>query len=143
MIDLYAIMAANGAKLKECKGCTEQQTRELEDKYEIKLPPIFKEYLKKFGINDGGLSHGSEATIFSLMKIRENAEKILNVGGAKYKLRNTDFVFFMHRGYAFLFLDTSLGDDSPIYMYHDAMKGEPVKISENFIDHLKDQKITV
>ena len=123
------------------RGCNQEQITEIENKFQITLPQIYKDYLAAIGQKSGDFLRGSDFWYPELLTLREDAEILLQEDNSPFKLPDKAFVFGMHQGYQFFYFDTLAGDDPPVYHY---MEGEAVKkvndhYSEFLIDMLSDE----
>lgn len=105
------------------RGCSIEQIQEIETKFKLTLPPIYKNYLSVMGQKSGDFLRGSDFWYPELLTLREGAEILLREDNSPLKLPDSVFVFGMHQGYQFFYFDTTVGDDPPVFHY---MEGEGV-----------------
>lgn len=103
------------------RGCSAEQIQEIETKFQVTLPPIYKNYLAVMGQKSGDFLRGSDFWYPELLTLKEAAETLLREDHSSLKLPSTTFIFGMHQGYQFFYFDTVVGDDPPVFHY---MEGE-------------------
>ena len=95
---LSAILAGRNAK-----GCSEAEVSALEREYNVSLPTDYREFLLRAGRGANGLWRGSDYTFDTLPEMQQAAVELLREAGLI--LPQDSFVFFMHQGYQFFFLN--------------------------------------
>lgn len=116
------IMWAGLATRWQIRGCWEWEIRDLEDHYEIKLPSLYRSFLKRMGRGAGKFGQGIDMFYRRLFSNRKALEDVLELDGHPFTLTPTEFVFYSGQGYLFHYFETSpLVDDPPVYRY---MEGE-------------------
>lgn len=104
-------------RLGKAAGCTEEEIALLERKYQLQLPAAYKEYLRLFGKNTGGLLEGFYTTIGEVKQ---------NIATIEFDLVNTDhshqfkigpdmFFFGQWQGTVFYFICDG-NENPPVYM---------------------------
>jgi hypothetical protein len=86
------------------KGCTETEVSDLERRYNLMLPTDYREFLLLAGRGADNIWRGSDYTLDELPEIQEAAIELLSDKGLK--LPDGSFVFHMHQGYQFLFVNS-------------------------------------
>ncbi|HRU98547.1 MAG TPA: SMI1/KNR4 family protein [Ruminococcus sp.] len=98
---------------------------------DIKLPSAYVEFMRYAG--SGNFWIGSDCSFDDVPKLREWADELLEENSFPCKLKEDDFVFWMHQGYMFYFFNLSEGDDPPVYYYSEAAEiSSFVKCSDSF-----------
>ncbi len=98
---------------------------------DIKLPSAYVDFMRYAG--DGSYWIGSDCSFDDVPKLREWADELLEENSFPCKLKEDDFVFWMHQGYMFYFFNLSEGDDPPVYYYSEAAEiSSFVKCSDSF-----------
>lgn len=102
------------------RGCWGFEIRDLEKHFNIKLPTIYKDFLKKMGKGAGLFMQGTDFFYKHLFDNREAFEEVLELDGQPFVLTKDIFVFSSHQGYIFHFFDI-LEDayDPPVYGYRE------------------------
>ena len=124
----------------EYLGLSINDIKQIERKFNIRLPKIYKQFLLKYGKNSGYLLSGYLVTIDKISGNRESAldasyDEIDNV---KVEIKDSYFFFAQWQGYNFYFFDCSLNEeDPPIFLLDDSPK--IVKYKDSFTDFLKDE----
>lgn len=86
---------------------------------------------------------GSYFSFSDTARLKKSANELLEENGFAYRLKENDFVFWMHGGYMFYFFNTNEGDDPPVYYYSECDDmTEFVKCSESFTDFIISPYIT-
>jgi SMI1-KNR4 cell-wall len=101
------------------QGCSTIEVDEIEKKFMLKLPLEYREFLSVFGKETANFLSGSDFTYPRVLELRESAQRLLDETDSPYSLKETDFVFFMHQGYAFLFFTVDGSPDPPVMRYHE------------------------
>ncbi len=98
---------------------------------DIKLPSAYVDFMRYAG--DGSYWIGSDCSFDDVPKLREWADELLEENSFPCKLKDDDFVFWMHQGYMFYYFNLSEGDDPPVYYYSEAAEiSSFVKCSDSF-----------
>src|SRR5262245_2992848 len=98
-------------------GCSEEEIRQIESTFLIKLPAAYREFLQTIGKEAGHFLVGTDAFFPTLLHLREWADGLLNETQSKFRLPSTAFVFLVHQGYQFMFFDTKSADDPEIFHF--------------------------
>jgi hypothetical protein len=99
-------------------GCWDWEIREVEKYFNIKLPTVYRSFLKRMGYKAGRLGVGTDMFFKHLQYNRRAMEEVLELDGHPFELTPTEFVFSSHQGYYFHYFETSpLVDDPPVYAY--------------------------
>lgn len=129
------IVSSGLASSDEIVGCTEEEIDLIQDRFRLKLPARYADFLKVMGKCAGWLLEGSDVFFPELLECRNAAESLLAEENSKFRLSKSRFVFLQHQGYQFLFFDTTCGDDPPVFKY---LEGDdsPSKVADSFSDWL-------
>lgn len=119
------------------EGCSNNDIDDIEAKFKIELPRIYKEYLGKMGRKSGDFLGECTTTYPALVQyVRPKAEALLRARAA-YRLPETAFVFVERYGCQFFFFDTANGNDNPpVYRYYEG-DADPVKIADTLTEALE------
>lgn len=72
-----------------------------------------------------------------LLRLKDDANRLLEKWQMNFRLSAIDFVIWMHGGYMFCYFDTASGAaDPPVYICRDRFP-EPVKLSDSFTDWMR------
>jgi len=96
------------------KGCTAEEIGQIEAKFHLQLPAVYKEFLTRMGKAGGQFLVGSDYLFPAPLRLRDDAEALLGESGAGFKLDRGDFVFVGHQGYEFLFFRAAEQPDPPV-----------------------------
>lgn len=106
-------------------GLTEAQILDIEEKFNVKLPNAYKEFLTYFGANQRGTIRSYHMTYPQLLDVRSDA--VLDtfaddrmIESDKIKFSNSDYFFAQWQGAHYFFFDlskTDIEDDPPVYAY--------------------------
>jgi hypothetical protein len=102
------------------QGCYDFEVRELENHFDLKLPTVYKDFLKKMGKGAGKFMQGTDMFYRHLFDNREAFEEVLDLEGNPFSLDKNIFVFSSHQGYIFFFFNTVEDRfDPPVYIYQE------------------------
>lgn len=103
-------------------GAGEEEIRDLETELGIRLPEVYRRFLRAMGHSAGPLFVGSDYSLSQRhrLRLRKSAERVIERTGTDWQLPDDAFVFLMHHGYQFLFFRLREGDDPPVYRFSDA-----------------------
>lgn len=122
------IIALGLAAPDEIEGCTPDEIEEVEKRFALRLPGIYRAYLARLGRREGEFLIGSDFGYPTILTLREAAEELLAENNATITLPANAFVFLMHQGYQFLFFHADgVNDDPPVYWY--------MELSNEFVEH--------
>ncbi|CAN1213549.1 Knr4/Smi1-like domain-containing protein [Tumidithrix helvetica PCC 7403] len=117
--------------------CSDRSITELEQKLEISLPKLYKEFLQMMGNGAGKFLQGEDCFYPQLPLIQGWAKELLQENNFPESLPDDAFVFFMHQGYQFSFFKLSEGDNPPIYSYCEGQEETHfIKNHDKFSDFL-------
>lgn len=118
-------------------GCSDKEIQEIEEFYNIKLPKVYIDFLKKMGKSAGAFMAGTDMFYQHLYDLREGAIELLHDSDTDYTLPNEMFVFSMHQGYEFCCFDVTDSSDPKIYQYIED-DDEPNVVWKHFSSYLKE-----
>jgi hypothetical protein len=130
------LISSDLADPKDIQGCSDDEVRQIEAAFNLRLPQAYKVFLSSFGKKAGALLDGSDYLYPALLDCRRTAEKIIADTEARFQLSPQSFVFLQHEGYQFLFFDTDKANqDPPVFRF---IEGDsyPSKIFDTFSDWL-------
>lgn len=104
------------------KGLSEPQIKKIENYYGITLPIDYKIFLTELGEDGDGFMRGSDCFFDRLFELREYAKELLNDDNSEFSLQKEHFVFHVHQGYIFMFIDLNFKENSPVYGYYEGDK---------------------
>ena len=126
------------------RGCWGFEIRDLEARFNIQLPTLYKDFLKKMGKGAGKFMQGTDFFYKGLFSNREAMEEVLELDGQPFVLGKNVFVFSSHQGYIFHFFDNAKDvHDPPVYGYEEGnLKYDLIddKFSDFLLNILKHQK---
>lgn len=101
---------------KECpiQGCTEKDIVEIEEKYRVKLPQAYKDFLLLLGDKPGHFLPNCLFRKSELDTIKDIAQKQVKEDGAT--LKETDFVFMQRYNFVLYFENEGNLEDPPVYL---------------------------
>lgn len=112
-------------------GCSDEELLEVEKFYNLKLPQVYKDYMRKFGKASGKFLEECGIYYDDLFDGRDAAETLLN-NNTDYKLKQSDFVFITRYGYQFWYFNTEDGNPNPpVYRYTEC-RDAPIRFAESF-----------
>lgn len=117
------------------KGCTSEEIAQLEAKYHVKLPAVYREFLARMGKEAGDFLRGSDYFFSALLEMRAGLEGLLE--GSGFTLDDDDFVFFGHQGYQYCFFKATDAPDPAVFCYLEDEDGEPRQAFEHFSEWLQ------
>lgn len=107
----------------------------------LKLPEAYIEFMRYTG--HGQYWIGSDYKLSTVMHLTEAAKKLLIENNFPHKLKDDDFVFWMHQGYMFYFFNLNEGNNPPVYYYDECRDLDDfVKCGDNFIDFILDPYVS-
>jgi hypothetical protein len=101
-------------------GCSEEEIKDIEQRFHLKLPGLYKDFLRVMGRKAGNLFYGENMFYPEVLKFQENAKFMMmndDLTAPLIELPPTAFVFGHHQGEQFLFFLTSESDDPSVYHY--------------------------
>ena len=132
----------------ELIGCSEDEIRDLESKYNIQLPQSYKEFLRKMGKNSSSLVDFNEFAIEydSVMKMTEESRQLIDECKLESEQLGLDeeivelppnalLILCRLPTREFYLIEANGGEDSPVFYYGD--DDEIVKEFDSFWDVLK------
>ncbi len=126
------------------RGCRDFEIRDLENHFDIKLPAIYKDFLKKMGKSAGEFMQGTDIFFDYLFDNREAMEEVLELDDNPFFLEKEFFIFSSHQGYIFHFFNTAEDVfDPPVYGYKEGelkVKRIDTSFSTFLLNHLEGQK---
>lgn len=131
------LIAAGLATPDNLLGCSEEDIAEVESKLNIKLPEIYKVFLRRMGKESGDFMPECLLSFPLVARYgRESADAVINAK-TDYRLPQAAFVFIERYGCQFFFFDTSdENSNPPVYRYHEGDK-QPVRIADSFAQALE------
>lgn len=99
--------------------CSETDVSILEERFSIKLPTAYREFLLWMGQHGGGFWVGHYGFYKELPDINVWARALVLEGNTDPQLPEDAFVFFWDVAQSFYFFRTNEGDDPPVYFYMD------------------------
>ena len=109
----------------ELIGCTAEEIEEIKAHQNVKrLPEVYLEFLRKMG-KEAGRFLDVDFFYPGLLKMKLEAQEILQDTAPSQQLPDDAFVLYAHHGYEFIyFLTETALDDPPIYHYLEGASGE-------------------
>jgi hypothetical protein len=107
----------------------------LERRLDVTLPSAYRAFLSEFGKSAGDFLMGTDWTYDKLGGLTGAAMALVDASNVSVALPSTVFVFAMHQGYQFLYFDTALGNDPPVYFFSED-ESAPRQVSKHFADWL-------
>ena len=109
----------------ELVGCSDQEISQLEEKYQVKLPESYKEFLLTMGKNFGRLVDTNEYRIDydSVMTMTEKEQKFIDECKAEGENvadlpKNTIIILGRSDGTQFYLIEAQDNTDSPVFYYN-------------------------
>lgn len=128
-------------------GYSEEEICRLEQLYDIEIKCDFKKFLLRAGRCDGGvigdgslLFYRQSLGINSCFRTQQGFRRLLSEHGAIDFLRNRPFVFSIEGEQLYAFIQTTLGDDQPVYYYdenEDDFKNTHLTFSEYLLGFVR------
>jgi len=103
----------------DIEGCTEEDLKALEDRYDVTLPEAYKSCMQHIGRSSGGFLAGSEFRYPAMRRQMEFANKIVEEHATDFEFPDDIFVFRGVQGYTFNCFRTGEGEDPPVYVFMD------------------------
>jgi hypothetical protein len=98
------------------KGCSREEIGQIEAKFHLQLPLIYEEFLLRMGKAAGQFLVGSDYLFPEPLRLRGDAEMLLEESGARFKFERSHFVFLGHQGYEFLFFNNDGSPDPAVLL---------------------------
>ncbi|MCD8413578.1 SMI1/KNR4 family protein [Tenacibaculum finnmarkense] len=118
-------------------GINEKEIIEIEEKFKLKLPRFYKDFLKLFGCKTGNILTGYYMTYPSLIKNRDDAIYELNFDDRSHNkigIKDSYFFFAQWQGYNFYFFDCHMkNNNKKIYLFDGIEIKEAYKDFKEFI----------
>jgi hypothetical protein len=116
------------------KGCAPQEIAQIEARFNLQLPPIYKEFLARMGKAAGRFLVGSDFLFPAPLHLRDDAEALLQQSGVAFRLDRSDFVFVGHQGYEFIFFNVADSLDPAVFLLTE--DEEPNRVFSHFSEWL-------
>jgi len=100
---------------------SEAELSSLEANISVKIPPIYRTLLSLVGHNPNAIADwvGSDWNARDLLNLEMHNQRatrdLLYRNGALEHFPDDAFVFLLHQGYSFLYVEAHKGDDSPVF----------------------------
>jgi hypothetical protein len=119
-------------------GCSDQEIRIIEERFDLELPKVYKECLKILGKCAGSFLQGNVFLYPELLEFGDRArQKVAGWEGWNLNLPDKAFVFAEPSGEDFLFFDTSTSsEDPPILTYFEG-SGHFEKVADSYSEFLE------
>lgn len=130
------LINANVASTNTINGCTKNEIEQIEAIFDINLPTVYRQFLKRMGKSAGDFLVGTDYLFPDLLKLRKIAEDLIEDCSAQFILNKLDFVFAAHQGYQFLFFRVSDSSDDPAVFYFLEGEEEPKQVFNHFSEWL-------
>lgn len=112
------LIRAGIATTDEIRGCSLEETDELESYVKGQFPQSYKIFLLTMGRGAGKFFEGTDIFYPEILEIRRGAEDLLDEDNSDFELSTSDFVFALHQGYQFMYFSVVEDvDDPPVYYY--------------------------
>ncbi len=118
------------------RGCSEEELLEIEKFFNLKLPGVYKDYMRKFGKASGAFLEECGIYYPNVLRNRERAETLLS-NNTDYRLKQSDFVFITTYGYQFYFFDTESESPNPPVFRYTENRSAPMRLAESFEDTIE------
>lgn len=122
----------------ESEGCTDEEIELLEQKYAVKLPFTYKEFLRNFGKGTNKFMVGTDYTYKFLLDMKEATDELLAENDLPPLVDKT-FTCWMHQGYQFAFFYCDgINEDPPVYYFNECNEPNDIVMwSDTFTGMLK------
>lgn len=131
-IQKQKLIDAGLASERDFVGCSNDEIAQLEQRFSVKLPSSFIDFLRVMGKERNGF-YAEASMSFPFNDMRRIAADLLNDVGET--LSSTAFVFVERYGCAVLFFETTEGNDPPVYVCQENEQPSS-KISPSFSEWL-------
>ena len=118
----------------EIKGCTAEEIEQIENACGVQLPGIYKQFMTRIGKAAGRFMVGSDYLFPAILRLRKDAEVLLEQARSGFKLERNHFVFLGHQGYEFLFFDARDAHDPAVFLLME--DEEPREVFAHFSEWL-------
>lgn len=109
----------------EIVGCTNDEIEELENRFGVGFPVVYRDFLLTMGKRAGRFLEGTDAFFEHLPYLRGYAEDSLTSAGRKFVLPARAFVFASQQGYAFLYFDADEAQPDPSVFFFQERDATP------------------
>lgn len=117
---IIQIIKSEWAQEDDIVGCDDNEILVLEQTRKVKLPQVYKQFLKAMGHGAGTFEDNGLWTIRELGQAMSHSEDYIESLETPFRLSPSHFVF-LKRGFGqepeVYFFDTASGDDPPIYHF--------------------------
>ncbi|MBW8685040.1 SMI1/KNR4 family protein [Chitinophaga rhizophila] len=112
------------------QGVSEDDIKEIERQFNVKLPSAYMEFIAIFGKKRGRILRNYSCEVAYLAQNRKDALKALrDAGNSAFTITDQHFIFGQWQGFSSYFFDCAVPDDDPPVYVLDAGKADVFKTS--------------
>jgi hypothetical protein len=116
-------------KGEELKPLNPDQIKDIEEKLNVRLPEIYKQFLRLMGKGAGSYMKGSSAFYNEILFLKKWAIELVSENKID-SLPGDAFVFWMHQGYQIAYFRLSEGNDPPVYFFSESTNNRGFRLAE-------------
>jgi hypothetical protein len=121
------------------EGCSEDEIAELERRFDLKFPAVFRAYLEVMGKRHGALFADCQCSLAEFDDVARRAADLLDETDDQVRLPSRSFVFLLRDNYQFCFLSTRGGADDPVVFQYTEGDHEPEQVAPSFTAYLEQE----
>ena len=98
------------------KSVSPMEIENIERKYEVRLPSVYRDFLDLMGKSAGNYMLGSSVFYDELFSLKQGVEELVEENNLE-PIPASAFIFWMHQGYQAAFFNIGEGDNPPVYYF--------------------------
>lgn len=130
------IIAAGLNEERDIAGLSDIEVLEVESAQGVKLPMIYRDFLKECGRGAGLFERDADFFYPAIKSLKEELSEMLAEEGIDFCIPENAFVFSAYQGYQYCYFLCSDNQDPPVYKIDDG-GGAAVIIADSFSQHVE------
>ncbi|MBC3907921.1 SMI1/KNR4 family protein [Undibacterium umbellatum] len=118
-------------------GISAKEIELIEQKYSIRLPKSYKDFLQQCGISAGLFSRDISFFYDDVLYMWDSFGEAVREWGVSFSLPENAFLFSEYQGGSYHYFICDGNDNPPIFAFSEA-NPVPIQISSGFVEYIKD-----